>query len=169
MTPTSHVRPFLSTATLVLALFCAPIVSAQTQAPEKITAKGVQALVAKHKGKVVLVNFWATWCPPCVREFPALVKLNQAYKDKGLDIVAISMNDEAEMKDVQAFIKKQRPPFPLYLTGTVEDEFYPAVDKRWSSELPLTMIYDATGKLRYFHNDERTYAQFEKDVQSLLR
>lgn len=164
-----QVRRPLYTALAALGLLVAPGVEAQSPVPAMITAKGMQSLVAQHKGKVLLVNFWATWCPPCVREFPALVQLHGVYQTKGLDIVAVSMNDEAEMKDVQAFIKKQSPPFKLYLTGTVEDEFYEAIDRRWSSELPLTMIYDRAGKLRYFHNDERTYAQFEQDVQSLLR
>lgn len=166
---TRVLRRFLCAVSAVAGLLAAPAIAAPAPDPEMITGQGLQSLVAQHQGKVLLVNFWATWCPPCVREFPALVRLHQAYHAKGLDIVAISMNDVAEMQDVRTFIGKHKPPFGLYLTGTVEDAFYEAVDKRWSSELPLTMIYDPTGKLRYFHNDELSYAQFEQDVKSLLR
>ena len=134
-----------------------------------ITDKGVKSLIVKSKGKILLLNFWATWCPPCVHEFPALVRIHNTYKSKGVEVIGVSLNDPSEMKDVQAFLSKHNPSFSLYLAGTVDDSFYQSIDKRWSSELPLTMIYDKNGRLRYFHNDKRTYAQFEKDVQSLLK
>src|SRR4051794_40155335 len=70
-----------------------------------ITAKGIQSLIAKNKGKVVLLNFWATWCPPCAEEFPALVKAYTAYKAKGLEVIAISLNDFSETPDVLTFIR----------------------------------------------------------------
>jgi thiol-disulfide isomerase/thioredoxin len=157
-------------ALAVLLVFVAGLtnVHGQTLAIKNISEKGIKDLVAQKKGKVLLINFWATWCPPCLEEFPALVKISSAYKDKGLEVVGISMNDVAEMNDLQAFLRKQKPSFAIYIAGTVEDKFYTAIDKRWTSEIPLTMIYDKEGKLRYFHNDARTYAQFEKDVQSLL-
>jgi len=134
-----------------------------------ITDKGIRTLVEKSKGKVLLLHFWATWCPPCLEEFPALVKIHSIYKSRGLEVIGVSLNDRSEMKDVQDFLRNLNPSFPLYLAGTVEDSFYRSIDKRWSSELPLTMIYDKDGKLRYFRNDARTYAEFEKDVQSLLK
>ena len=135
----------------------------------KITGEGIQSLVAKNKGKVVLLHFWATWCPPCADEFPALVKVYTAYKTRGLEVIAVSLNDVSEMQDVMRFVHEQKPSFPLYIVGTVNETFYRSIDKRWSSGVPLTMIYDKTGKLRYFHDGARTYAQFDRDVQSLLQ
>ena len=135
----------------------------------KITGEGIQSLVAKNKGKVVLLHFWATWCPPCADEFPALVQVYTAYKTRGLEVIAVSLNDVSEMQDVMRFVHEQKPSFPLYIAGTVNETFYRSIDKRWSSGVPLTMIYDKTGKLRYFHDGARTYAQFDRDVQSLLQ
>ncbi len=135
----------------------------------KITGEGIQSLVAKNKGKVVLLHFWATWCPPCADEFPALVKVYTAYKTRGLEVIAVSLNDFSEMQDVMSFVHEQKQSFPLYISGTVNETFYQSIDKRWSSGVPLTMIYDKTGKLRYFHDGARTYAQFDRDVQSLLQ
>ena len=149
--------------------FAATAVAADPTAVSKITAKGIQSLVAKNKGKVVLLNFWATWCSPCAAEFPALVRLYGAYKAKGLELIAVSMNDFSEMQEVAKFVRQRKPTFSLYITGTVEEGFYQSIDKRWSSGLPLSMIYDKTGKLRFFHDGERTYAQFERDIQSLLK
>jgi thiol-disulfide isomerase/thioredoxin len=134
-----------------------------------ITGKGIQTLITKNKGKVVLLNFWATWCPPCAEEFPALVKAYTAYKPKGLEVIAISLNDFSETREVMTFIRSHHPSFPLYIAGTVEETFYHSIDKRWSSGLPLTMIYDKSGKLRYFHDGALTYTQFEQDIQPLLQ
>ena len=133
------------------------------------TDKGIKTLVEKSRGKVLLLHFWATWCPPCLEEFAALVKIHTTYKSRGLEVIGVSLNDLSEMKDVQDFLRSFNPSFPMYLAGTVDDSFYRSIDKRWSSELPLTLIYDKDGKLRYFRNDARTYDQFEKDVQSLLK
>ena len=142
---------------------------ADPSALPKVTGKEIQALVAKNKGKVVLLNFWASWCPPCAHEFPALVKLYTAYKPKGLEVIAVSMNDLSEMRDVMNFVRAQNAPFPLYIAGTVEKTFYRSIDKRWTSGLPLSMIYDKNGDLRYFHDRARTYTQFERDIQSLIQ
>ena len=84
-------------------------------------------------------------------------------------MIAVSLNDFSEMQDVMSFVHEQKPSFPLYIAGTVNETFYRSIDKRWSSGVPLTMMYDKTGTLRYFHNDARTYAQFDRDVQSLLQ
>ena len=134
-----------------------------------ITGAGIQSLVAKNKGKVVLLHFWATWCPPCAEEFPALVQVYTAYKPRGLEVIAVSLNDVSEMQDVMRFVHAQKPSFPLYIAGTVKETFYRSIDKRWSSGVPLTMMYDKTGKLRYFRDEPRTYAQFERDIESLLQ
>ena len=149
-------------------ILVADIAAADPSALPRITGKEIQSLVAKNKGKVVLLHFWASCCPPCAHEFPALVKLYTAYKPKGLKVIAVSMNDLSEMRDVMSFVRAQNPPFPLYIAGTVEKTFYRSIDKRWTSGLPLSMIYDKTGKLRYFHDRARTYTQFERDIQSLL-
>ncbi|MCP9462964.1 MAG: TlpA family protein disulfide reductase [Nitrospira sp.] len=168
--PKSKSRCAAPIARLIACLtLAATAVAAYPPAVSKITAKEIQSLVAKNKGKVVLLNFWATWCSPCAHEFPALVKLYDAYKAKGLEVIAVSMNDFSEMQEVANFVRQQKPTFPLYIAGTVEEVFYQTIDKRWSSGLPLTMIYDKTGRLRFFHEGERTYAQFEQDIQSLIQ
>src|SRR4051794_23579905 len=144
-------------------------IAADPPAISKITAREIPSQVAKNKGKVVLINFWATWCAPCADEFPALVKLYTAYKTRGLEVIAVSMNDFSETPDVTSFVRSQNAPFPVYIAGTVEQTFYRSVDKRWSSGLPLSMIYDNSGKLRYFHEGARTYTQLEQDIKSLLQ
>ena len=160
--------PFRRAALIACLILRRKRYAADQPALPRITANEIQSLVAKNKGKVVLLHFWASWCPPCAQEFPALVKLYTAYKPRGLEVIAVSMNDFSEMRDVMSFVRSQNPPFPLYIAGTVEKTFFRSIDKRWTSGLPLSVIYDKTGKLRYFHEGARTYNQFERDIKSLL-
>ncbi|MEK6710193.1 MAG: TlpA disulfide reductase family protein, partial [Nitrospinota bacterium] len=71
------------------------------------TPEGGNRTLSQHGGRVVLLNFWATWCPPCVREMPAMERLYQEYKDRGLDVVAVSV-DQGKLDEVREFVAKQK-------------------------------------------------------------
>jgi len=106
-----------------------------------------------QRGKVVLVNFWATWCPPCLKEMPDLEALHKRFKDKGLVILSIS-DEEADV--VKPFIAtKQKVTYPVMLDkgGKVSDQF--RVDG-----IPKTFIYGRDGKLAAQSIDMRTMDQF---------
>jgi len=77
---------------------------------------GKMVSLADYKGKVVLLNIWATWCPPCVEEMPSMEKLHQELKDKGFEILAVSI-DVSGAKAVIPFMKKHKLSFPA-LTDT---------------------------------------------------
>ena len=104
------------------------------------------------KGKVVLVNFWATWCPPCRKEMPDLEALYNRFRGEGLVILAIS--DEEEPK-VQDFINTQKYTYPILLDpGDL-------VNKRFRIQgIPKSLVYDRTGKLVAQASDMRTITQF---------
>src|SRR5215470_5098198 len=80
----------------------------------EIDAKGLGRLVASQKGRVVLVNFWATWCVPCREEFPDLARLQRNLGPRGLQVFGISTDLSKEMPEVEKFIAIQRPEFPNY-------------------------------------------------------
>jgi thiol-disulfide isomerase/thioredoxin len=145
------------------------------QAPANLTPvddKAVRSMVDHDKGKVVLLNFFASWCAPCHKEFPDIVKLYEKYKDQGLDVIAVSMNDATEKPDMQAFIKEMNPPFPVYLTSSTDDSAYKAFYDVWNTQdgdtLPMSIIYDRSGKLQHYYPKERNYSQMEQDVAPLL-
>src|SRR5438552_152898 len=78
----------------------------------------LKTIMDSNKGKVVLVNFWATWCKPCVKEFPELVKLYNDYKDKGFILVFISADVPEEVKTkVVPFLNKEGVDFATYYNG----------------------------------------------------
>lgn len=104
-------------------------------------------------GKVVLVNFWATWCPPCRKEMPDLDALYKRFKDKGLVILALSDEDDATVRPFIA--KEQKVSYPILLDpkGKVAEQYR-------VSGIPKTFIYDRKGKLAAQSIDMRTMNQF---------
>ena len=101
------------------------------------------------KDKVLVINFWATWCAPCVAEFPEFVKLDAEYRAKGVKIVAISIDEKSDLSGaVIPFLKKQKAEFPSYLSDADDpQELIDVVDKNWSGALPATFVFDKTGKI----------------------
>lgn len=129
-----------------------------------------KAVIAGSEGKVVLVNFWATWCPPCVKEFPELVKLYKDYKDKEFVLVFISLDDRADYDSkLLPFLKKQGVDFTSYFGNFSNPEaLMTYVDKSWQGEIPYTGFYDKEGKLSKTFMGNKTYEQFETEVKKLL-
>lgn len=146
--------------------------AARAQSPaadiKSVEPKDIKDLVAQNKGKVVLLNFFATWCVPCHTEFPDIIKLQNAYKDKGLQVIEVSMNDVTDKDELQKYLSETKPPFTVYIAANTEDQFYKDVDSRWDTALPMTMIFGRDGKNVDFYKEARTYDQFQKDVTPLL-
>jgi thiol-disulfide isomerase/thioredoxin len=130
----------------------------------------LQAMFDSHKGKVVLVNFWATWCKPCVKEFPELMKLYQNYKDKGFELVFISLDDLSEIDSkLKPFLVKYNVDFTTYYnTFAKPEELIDYIDKSWVGAIPSTYIYDKEGVLKKSILGNKTYEQFEQEITILL-
>ena len=143
--------------------------TADAKPPQTVTPADLSALVAKQHGHVVVVNFWATWCPPCLREFPDLAKVYQDYHARGVDILGVSMNADDELTDIDAFVAKFAPPFTLYRAASTEDTFLKGVLDSWYGEMPMTLIFDKNGKLARTHKKPLTYTELAADVDTLLR
>jgi thiol-disulfide isomerase/thioredoxin len=102
---------------------------------------GAMTRLADHKGKVLVVNFWATWCPPCVAEMPTLAKLAAEYEGKPLEVLVISIDREKDVEKARAFIAQHRP-LNFYSDPTAKLPFAlspPAMG------MPTTVIYGADG------------------------
>jgi thiol-disulfide isomerase/thioredoxin len=170
---------------LLFVLFCAVSLSAQTggkktAAKKPIVKKNVAAPNAnlpkvtqvdavalqnllKRSGensKPLLVNFWATWCAPCLEEFPDLVKINNDYNGK-IDFITVSLDDPAEINTgVPRFLAKVKATMPTYLLKTAdEDAAITAISKDWQGGLPFTILYDGKGAVVY-----NKQAKFVPDV-----
>jgi len=102
-------------------------------------------------GQVLVINFWATWCGPCVAEFPEFVMLDKKYRGKGVKFVGISADEIADLKTkVIPFIKEHKPAFEMVIQDTEDpQEMMDAVAKDWPGTLPATFVFDKQGKLAY--------------------
>jgi thiol-disulfide isomerase/thioredoxin len=164
-----HKRSCLSALAVLLVFgFAGLAVRAQSSDIKSVEPKDIKDIVAQNKGKVVVLNFFATWCVPCHTEFPDIIKLQNAYKGKGLQVVEVSMNDVTDKDELQKYLSETKPPFTVYIAANTEDKFYTDMDPRWDTALPMTMIFDRDGKNIYFYKEARSYAQFDKDVTPLL-
>jgi thiol-disulfide isomerase/thioredoxin len=127
-------------------------------------------LVRRQKGKVVAVDFWASYCLPCKKSFPRLVDLHGKHGQEGLVVVSVSL-DDPDNKDeevlVRTFLEKQKATF----TNLLLDEAL----ETWQQKLDITgppflHVYDRKGKLQRFDAENMDFAKFEKViVQSLKR
>lgn len=102
-----------------------------------VSHKGEHINLKDLKGKVVLINFWATWCPPCIAEMPSLQALYSDYKE---DVVFLFVSNE-EAEKVQAFMQKQQYDLPVYQQGTASPK------ELESSSIPATFLLDKSGKI----------------------
>jgi peroxiredoxin len=102
-------------------------------------------------GSVLVVNFWATWCGPCVVEFPEFVMLDDKYRAKGVKIAGISFDETSDINSkVIPFIKEAKARFDIYVLEAEDpQEMIDAVTKEWAGALPATFVYDRQGKLTY--------------------
>jgi thiol-disulfide isomerase/thioredoxin len=112
------------------------------------------------RGKVVVVNYWATWCPPCRVETPGLVKVASEYKSRGVEMVGVTMDENLET--VPPFIEKYAIPYQILLPGS---------DPNLSADgtaLPTTFLYDKNGKLAKKYTGIILESTLKSDIELLL-
>jgi thiol-disulfide isomerase/thioredoxin len=152
-----------------------PAQASDDASPFKVlTPDQLKDLISSNKGKVVYLNFFATYCVPCQAEFPDIVKLQKTYGSDGLQVVEVSMNDHTDPSDIAAMTKylgKMNPPFPVYIASTVDDSFYSGVNPKWEKDgeaLPMTTIFDRNGNPANYYEKALNFQQMEQDVKPLL-
>lgn len=130
---------------------------------------GYARLVASARGKVLVVNFWATWCAPCRKEMPELVALAARYRAKGLEFATVAIDEESDRKAVAEFLDKTKVPPPTFIKNFQSDEkFISMVDSRWSGGLPFTVVYDRAGRKAHVFPGEVDLKELEAVIRKLL-
>jgi peroxiredoxin len=129
-------------------------VAAEAVSVTPVDADGLAALHTNSTGKVRLVNFWATWCAPCVAEFPDLVTLNRIYRIWDFEMTTVSVNEPDEQVKVLAFLKKQEASNRnLLFASTDREKLMNAFDPQWQGAVPFTVVIDDKGKVVYREDD----------------
>lgn len=114
------------------------------------------------KGKVVVLDFWATWCPPCRAEIPDFIALQKKYAAQGLTVIGISV-DQAGLKTVKSFAKKNAINYPVVLADGKVEAAFGGIDG-----LPTTFIIDRTGHIVKQHLGFTAPEEIEKEIKALL-
>ena len=122
---------------------------------------GGQWSVAESRGKVLLLNFWATWCPPCRMETPELVNLHQRYSPQGFEVVGISLDERQSA--VPPFVERYRIPYPVLLP----DENFALASQIES--LPTSVLLDRQGRVATVYHGAVSENDLREDVERLLR
>ncbi len=138
--------------------------NAQSKAPNFTlkTGDGKTIELAKLKGKVVVVNFWATWCGPCKMEIPGFLEVYGKYKSKGLEIVGVSL-DQKGWDVVKPFVEKAKITYPVVVGDGELADAYGGIEA-----IPTTFIVDKKGNIVTRHLGYMSKTDFEKMISSLL-
>lgn len=131
--------------------------------PEKL-----QQVIGSYEGeKAVLVNVWATWCAPCIEEFPHIVEIQRKYNDR-LQVVFVS----ADFPDVRGraidFLRKQGVDWTTYFKQGKDQAFIEALSPNWSGALPFSKVYDTSGNVVASWQDKTSFETFEKYVKQAI-
>lgn len=148
---------------LLLCLIGGGALSAQAQAadiPKTVPLSALLDMIAKHKGKVVIVNFFATWCPPCKEEIPGLVHIAQSYPADKVAIIGVSVDQKPEV--VPDFIKPLKVNYPIFHAG---NDVAPAFGIR---TIPHNVIYDVQGTMSANVTGFVTERDLKQYIETLL-
>ena len=135
-----------------------------TMAPdfELLNLEGEKVSLSQYKGKIVILDFWATWCPPCRKEIPHFIELQNEYRDKGVEIVGLSL-DEGGLGDVAPFAEKFGINYTMLLDGQQVAEAYGGI-----RGIPTTFVIAPSGEIVKRYEGYRDKAVFEEDIRALL-
>lgn len=135
-----------------------------------VEARDIGDLIDRARGSVVVVNFWATWCPPCVQEMPALVEFYPICQERGIRFLSISADHPSTIDErVRPFVTEHRLPFPVHvMTDNGPEELDKVLGLGWEGGLPATFVYGRDGKMAHSWLEEVTLDDLVEVTAPLL-
>jgi peroxiredoxin len=136
---------------------------------EEISTEEVESLVGQKPEKLRLINVWATWCGPCVTEFPELVEISLMYRHRGFELITISADNLSKKEKVLDFLKTKHASGRNYIfTGTDKYALIDAVDENWQGALPYTMLINSDGEVLYAQQDAIDPLEMKRKIVEVL-
>lgn len=156
---------------LLLTVLCVSLVSCKKEVTEVATFnyEELKPLLHLDNDKTYVINFWATWCAPCVKELPYFEKLGKAYKDKDVEVILVSLDFPKKVTTkLIPFINAKGLESKVVLLDDKNEQFWiNDISEKWSGALPATLIYNKDK--REFYEVSFTYETLENKVQSFLK
>jgi thiol-disulfide isomerase/thioredoxin len=130
---------------------------------------GLKPLLHQQDDKIHVVNFWATWCAPCIKELPYFEKLQETYKENKIELLLVSLDfpRQYESKLVPFLKKREIKSKVVALDDVDQNRWIPDIDSTWTGAIPATIIY--TGDQRHFYEQSFTYEELETELQKFLK
>ncbi len=158
--------------TYFIALLALFLIGCSNPEPKELlkdtTANELVSHIQSFEGdKPVLVNFWATWCVPCVEEFPYIMELKEKYGDQ-FELVFVSGDFEEAKDDALEFLKEQNVQFTTYYKTGKDNEFIQTVSDTWSGALPYTVIYSKDGSVSSAWEGKAEFEEFESELLKVI-
>lgn len=147
------------------------VAQALAETPARATdAAGFKAALQAERGSVLIVNLWATWCVPCLREVPDLLALAKEYETQGVKLIGVSVDDPSPgAAVVEQFRKRYFPAFVTFArNGPQMDELASVIDPAWNEVVPTTYILDRQGKVVVRIQGKKALNEFREAVRKAL-
>lgn len=166
-------RPILVALLFVTNLATVAALAQERPTPTEIrpiSAAEFDVLLEQARGNVVLVNLWATWCAPCLREIPELIKLRDKYAERPFRLIAVAMDDPADLEThVLPFREKHFSAWHTYQRAEFEmDRFVSVIDPGWNEVLPTSYLLDRNGAVARILFGGKSYEEFEAALLEVL-
>lgn len=128
--------------------------------------QGKSVALSDYKGKVILLDFWATWCPPCRKEIPGYIDLYNTYKSRGLEVIGVSMDDAGDLADVKKYAAQVKMNYPVLLGSGREQDLKPSFG---DLPLPTSFVIARDGRICARHDGLTAKEQVEREITALLQ
>lgn len=135
---------------------------------EPATPAELRALLAASGPTATIVNVWATWCEPCVAEFPDVLRAAREARPRGVRMMFVSADFESEHGAAEKFLRQSGVDFTTYVKKGDDQAFIDGLNPSWSGSLPATMIFDGRGNLRFFREGDIDYAALTAAIDVVL-
>ncbi|HKR03841.1 MAG TPA: TlpA disulfide reductase family protein [Bacteroidia bacterium] len=147
-----------------------PLTAFSQQQVEVVKFDFVESLLKNNSDTTYVINFWATWCKPCVKEIPAFELLHSKYQDKNLKVILISLDFKRELeKRLIPFVKEKNMKSKIVLLDAPDyNSWIDKVDKSWGGAIPATLILNNKKNARQFYEKEFTFEELETHIKPLI-
>lgn len=145
------------------------VIQPATAQLQDLGAESIAPLIRESAAdsRITLVNVWATWCAPCVKEFPMIVRLQRTYPES-VRVIFISADFEEDRDRAVEFLAQQSVDWVTYFNTSSDERLIQALSTKWTGALPLTQVYDLNGRLDSEWWGEADYEDFENAYLSAL-
>lgn len=158
--------PVFSRALLLVTLLPVVLIASDWEVPDLQlqNLNGKTEKLSDYRGKIVVLNFWATWCVPCRKEMPLFVELQKQYESRGVQFIAVSVDGPESQNEISKFVRKYKVHFPVWVGATSENQ----AAFRLGTGLPATIIIDHNGKACFRIIGESKREQLVSRLEYLL-